>query len=244
MVFLVLVAGEAGVTGNDLPCVRCVASGARRRRMSIDFMQASGTRVAGLAMDHRYDFRLLKMACFTSHLHHRSRSIDSMAGDAVQRRSIACPMAKAAEDPFVGSFERPGVPGLRARGGSRSEGEERSPLWHRVAHRARTREHLSRLVYMVVIVTPEAPGPVAVANIVWVSCPVHIHCGKDVTTIYGENRVDCLCDLISLMFEDVWVILGVISFDEQTHVVLDFISILVILDQCIQGKLLDPGQSV
>jgi len=72
MVFLVLVAGEAGVTGNDLPCVRRMAGGARRRRMAIDFMQSLRTRVAGFAIDHRDEFRLLKMARFASHLHHWS----------------------------------------------------------------------------------------------------------------------------------------------------------------------------
>src|SRR5208337_2223592 len=101
MVFLILVAGEASVTGNDLPCVWRMASGARRRRMSTDFMQPLGTPVAGFAIDHRHNFRLLKMACFASHLHHGSRSIDSVAGDTVQWRAVACPVAKAAEDPFV-----------------------------------------------------------------------------------------------------------------------------------------------
>jgi hypothetical protein len=97
---------------------------------------------------------------------------------------------------------------------------------------------------MVVIMAPEAPGPVAVANIVGVSCPVHLHCGKDVATVNGENRVDCLGDLRSLTFENIRVILGVITFDEATHFVLEFIGIFVIFHQCIQGKLLDPGQSV
>ena len=244
MVFLILVTAEAGVTGNDLPCVRRMTSGARRRQMFFDFMQPSGTRVAGFAIDHRYDFRLLKVACFASHLHHRSRGINSVAGDTVERRPVACPMAKAAEDPLVGSFKRPGVPGLRTRGGSRSEGKKGSTLWHGVAHRARTGEHLSGLVHMVVVMAPEATRPVAVPNVVGVSCPVHLHGGKDVTTVYGENRVDRLVNFSSLPLENIRVILGVISFDEETHAVLDFISILIIFHQCIQGKLLDPGQSV
>jgi hypothetical protein len=62
MVFLVLMAGETRVTGNDLPCVWPVASGARRRRVFTIFMQPFGTLVAGFAIDHRLDFRLLKMA--------------------------------------------------------------------------------------------------------------------------------------------------------------------------------------
>jgi len=144
----------------------------------------------------------------------------------------------------MSSFERPGVPGLRARGGSRSEGEERSALGHRVAHKARTGEHLPGLVHMVVVMAPEAPGPVSVPNVIGVSCPVYIHCGKDVTTVYGEDRVDRLCDFGPLTLENIRVILSVISFDEQTHVVLNFIRLLVIFDQCIEGKLLDPGQSV
>jgi hypothetical protein len=94
---------------------------------------------------------------------------------------------------------------------------------------------------MVVIMAPEAPGPVAVPNIVGVSCPVYLHCGKDVTTVHGENRVDCLCDFTSLALENIRVILGVVSFDEKTHFLLDMISILVIFHQCIQCKLLDPG---
>lgn len=91
---------------------------------------------------------------------------------------------------------------------------------------------------------PEASGPIAVANIVGVGCPVYLHRGKDVTTVNGENRVDCLGDLSLLTFENIRIIPGIISFNEQTHLVLDFIGILVIFHQCIQGKLLDPGQSV
>ena len=132
-----------------------------------------------------------------------SRSIDSVAGDAVQWRPVACPVAKAAEDPFVGSLKRPRVPGLRTRRGSRSKGKEGPALWHRVAHRTRTGQHLSGLVHMVVIMAPEAPGPVPVANIVRVSCPVYLHRGKDVATVNGENRVDCLCDLSFLTFKNI-----------------------------------------
>ena len=112
MVFLVLMADETSVTGNDLPCVWPMAGGARRCRVLTILMQPFGTLVAGLAIDHRQKFRLQKMACFACHLHHRRRGINSVAGDTVQWRPVACPVAKAAEDPFVGSLKRPWVPGL------------------------------------------------------------------------------------------------------------------------------------
>jgi hypothetical protein len=102
-----------------------------------------------------------------------------------------------------------------------------------VAHRARTGEHLSGLVHMVVIMAPEAPGPVAVPNIVGVSCPVYLHRGKDIATVNGENSIHRLRDFLSLTLQNIRVIPGVISFDEQTHFVLDFIGILVVFHQCI-----------
>jgi len=207
-------------------------------------MQSFGTWVAGFAIDHRLDFCLLKMACFAGHLHHRRRGIDSVTGDAVQWRPVACPVTKTAEDSFVGSFKRPWVPRLWAGGGSGSKGKKRSALRHRVADGACTGEHLSRLVHMIVIMAPEASGPVAVPNIVGVSCPIYLHGGKDVSTVNGENSIDCLGDFSFLTLENIRIIPGVISFDEQTHFVLDFIGILIIFHQCIQGKFLDPGQSV
>jgi hypothetical protein len=190
MVFLVLMAGKTSVTGSDLPCVWPMASGARGRRVLTIFMQPLGTRVAGFAIDHRLDFCLLKMACFAGHLHHRSRGIDSVTGDAVQWRPVACPVTKTAEDPFVGSFKRPWVPRLWASGGSGSEGKERSALRHRVAHRARTGEHLSGLVHMVVIMAPEASGPVAVPNVIGISRPVDLHGWGDVTVINPEDGAE------------------------------------------------------
>lgn len=112
MVFLVLVAGETGVTSSDLPCVGQMTSSAGGCRVLTIFMQPFGILVAGLAIDHRHNLRLQKMACFAGHFHHRSRGINSVAGDTVQWRPVACPMAKTAEDPLVGPFKRPRVPGL------------------------------------------------------------------------------------------------------------------------------------
>jgi hypothetical protein len=244
VVLLVVVAGKTGLTCGDLPCVWPMTSRTRGRRVFTIFMQPFGTRVAGFAIDHRLDFRLLKMACLAGHLHHRSRGIDSVTGDAVQWRPVACPVAKAAEDPIVGSFKRPWVPRLWASGGSGSEGKERSALRHRVAHGACNGEHLSGLVHMVVIMAPEASGPIAVAYVVRIGRPVYLHGGKDVSTVNGENSIDCLGNFSFLTLENIRIIPGIISFDEQTHLVLDFIGILVIFHQCIQGKLLDPGQSV
>ncbi len=136
------------------------------------------------------------------------------------------------------------MPGLSTRGGSGSEWEEGSALRHRVAHRTLAGKYLSRLVHMMVIMAPEAPGPVAVPDIVGVSCPVDLHRRKDVTTVDGEDGVDCLRDFGSLTLENIRIILGVISFDEQTDLILNPIGILVIIDQCIQGKFLDPGKFV
>ena len=112
MGFFVFVTGQTGIPCRHLPEVRPMASRAGRGRVLIIFMQPLGTLVAGLAIGHRQNFRLLKMACLASHFHHRCRGINSVAGNAVQGRSVACPVTKAAEDPFVGPLERPRVPGL------------------------------------------------------------------------------------------------------------------------------------
>jgi hypothetical protein len=114
MVFLVLMTGEASLTANDLPCVWLMASGARQRRMFTHFVQALGTPMAGFAIGHRQNFRLLKMACFALHLHHRSRGINSVTGDTVQGWPKACPMAKVAENPVVFPLQRPWMPRLGA----------------------------------------------------------------------------------------------------------------------------------
>ena len=113
-----------------------------------------------------------------------------------------------------------------------------------MADRTVVGEHLSRLVHMLVIMASEAAGPVAVPDIVGIGRPVYLHCGKYVTIVDGENSVDRLRDFGFLTLEDIRVILGIIPFDEQTQFFLDLISILVIFHQCIQSKLLDPGQFV
>ncbi len=112
MVLLVLVAGETDVARNDFPCVGPMTSAARGCRVSAICMQTSGTPVAGLAIGHGQKFRLLKMTRFAGHLHHGSRRINFMAGDAVEWRPVSCPMAQATKNPFVGSFQRPWMPGL------------------------------------------------------------------------------------------------------------------------------------
>jgi len=80
--------------------------------MRVYFVKAGKIPVAGLAIDHRQNFRLLEMACFARHLHHRSRRVNPVAGDTVERRPVACPVAKAAEDSFMGSLKRPRMPGF------------------------------------------------------------------------------------------------------------------------------------
>ena len=113
-----------------------------------------------------------------------------------------------------------------------------------MADRTVVGEHLSRLVHMLVIMAPEAPGPVAVPDIVGIGCPVYLHCGKNVTIVDGKNSGDRLRDFGFLTLENIRVILGIIPFDEHTHFLLDLIGILVTFHQCIQGKLLDPRQFV
>ncbi len=192
MVFLVLMAVETGLARGDRPSMRPMTGGASPAGMVALFVELPEVAVAGLAIDHRLDLCLLEMARLAGHLHHGGRSIDSVAGDAVQGRPIACPVAKAAEDSSVNTFQRPWVPGLRARRRSGSEGKERPALRHRVAYRALTGKRFAFLAYMAIIMASEAAGPVAMTDVVGISRPVYFHGWKNITVINPEDGVDRL----------------------------------------------------
>ena len=107
---------------------------------------------------------------------------------------------------------------------------------------ARIREGFARLTHVVVVVTSEAPRPVTVTDIIWIGCPVHLHGWKNISIVDGEDGVDSLIDLGLLVFQNLREVLGIIRFDELTDLLMHVLIPLVLLDQRVQGKLLDPGQ--
>ena len=66
MVFSVLVAAKTCVTGNDLPSMGHVAGGASRTAVVTLLVQLEKMVMAGLAVDHGFDFGLSKMTRFAS----------------------------------------------------------------------------------------------------------------------------------------------------------------------------------
>lgn len=230
MVFLVVMASKTGLTCGDLPRMWHMASGARGYGVSAIFMQPFRTPVAGLAIDHGLNFRLPKMACFTSHRHHRSRGIDFVTGDTIERRPVTCPVAKVAEDLFVFSFKLPWVPRFGTGRCSGSEGKQGPTLRHRVAHRASTGEHSARLAYMPIVMASEASGPVAMAYVVGIGHPVYLHGWKNVSVVDGENGVDGLANQGFLAFQDIWEILSVVFFDKSTYFILNLLPVIIVFD--------------
>ncbi len=206
------------------------------------FMQPFGTLVAGFALDHMLDLRFLEMTCLAALKHHRSRSVNSVTGNTVQRGPVTCPVTKVAEDLFVHSLKRPWVPGLCTCRCRCSEGEERAALRRRVAHRACAGKHLARLTYMAIVMASEASRPVAVANIIGISRPVYFHGWEDITLINPEDGVHCPVQISLLIREDLGEIFCIIGFDKVAHLFIDVLLLPVIFAQSIQGQFFDPGQ--
>jgi hypothetical protein len=187
MVFPVFMAGKTGLTCDDLPCMGHMAGSASCTGVVTLLMQLGEAAMTGSAADHGPDFCLPQVACFAVLRHHRSRGIDSVTGNAVQRGSVACPVAKVAEDPFVRSLKRPWVPRLRTCRCRRSEGKEGPALRHRVAHGACAGEYFARLTDMAIVMASEAARPIAVANVVGIGRPVYFHGWEDITVVNPED---------------------------------------------------------
>ena len=84
-------------------------------------------------------------------------------------------------------------------------------------------------------------GPIAVADVVRIGCPVHLHGGKDIPVVNGKDTVDGLINLSLLTFENIGEMFGVI-FSSRLAYFFPYVPLaVVVLDQGIQCKLFDPG---
>ena len=111
-----------------------------------------------------------------------------------------------------------------------------------MTNRARAGEHFARLTYMAVVMTSEASGPVTVSDVVWIGRPVNFHRGKDVSVVNGEDGIYGLFNLGFLILHNFRVVPGIISFDRLPDFFVDVLMIVILFYQCVQGKLLDPGE--
>ncbi len=104
MVLLVIMTGVAGLPLFDRPGMRFVTGGAGESGMAGFLVKADEPRVAGRAAGHRLEFRLPHMAGAARHRHHGCGGVDLVAGDTVQGRPVACPVAEVAKDSGVRSL--------------------------------------------------------------------------------------------------------------------------------------------
>ena len=133
-------------------------------------------RMARRAGGHRLEFGFLQMAVTARHRHHRRGRVDLVAGNTVQRRPVACPVAEVAQDSGVLSLQGPRVPGHAARGRGGPQRKKRSALGDGMTNRTRARKDLSQFhVPVTVIVTSEATRPITVAYIAWIGSPIDVH---------------------------------------------------------------------
>jgi hypothetical protein len=79
------------------------------------------------------------------------------------------------------------------------------------------------------------------ADIILISCPVHLHGWKNISIIDGEDSVNSLIQLGFLIFQNLREVLGIIRFDELTDLLMHVLLPLIVSDQRVQGELLDPG---
>ena len=86
------------------------------------------------------------------------------------------------------------MPRFIARQWGSPEGQERATLGSRVADGAGVDERLARSRPMEAVVASETPGPVAVADMVWVRRPVNVHRRKNVLVVDLRKGRDRLID--------------------------------------------------
>ncbi len=213
VIFLVTMTGEAGLSGGNRPNMGGMACRTIHLSVLPLVVFPGQFLVARLAVSKRFDLLLLKMARTASHGHHRSRRVDLMTGDTVEGRSVSCAVALVTEDLGMLSFQWPGMPGLHAARAGGSQRKERAALGHRVADRTGTGKHLASRVCVPVIVAPETPGPVAMADVIWISRPVYIHGREDIPIVYFKDRIDRPLELLFLALDDLWIVLRVVVLD-------------------------------
>ncbi len=103
-------------------------------------------------------------------------------------------------------------------------------------------QNFACLTDMPIIVASKAAGPIAVTDVVRISRPVYLHGGKDIPVVNGKDAVGGLIDLSLLTFENIGIMFGVIFLDKLAYFVTYVALSIVVLDQSIQRKLLDPGE--
>ena len=175
MLLSVLVTGKAGFTAGDPPGMGGMAGGTIRARVGLGLMQPADRLMAGCAACDRPDLSAFQMADVAVRGHHRRRLRQLMAGSAGCRRSVSGPMTEVAEDLLVLALQRKGMPRFLAGHNSSPEGQKRAALWHSVADGAGLDERFAGLVLVETVMASEAPGPVAMADVVRVRRPVDVH---------------------------------------------------------------------
>jgi hypothetical protein len=109
--FLVVMASQAGLTCGDLPVVGSVTVDTGDVGVFTLLVESAEVAVARSAIGHGLEFRFFEMACLAAHRHHRGRGVKLVTGDTVQRRTVTCPVAEAAEDRGVSAPQGPRMPG-------------------------------------------------------------------------------------------------------------------------------------
>jgi len=193
-------------------------------------MELSENTVAGPAIHDGFGFLFSEMACTAAQRHHRRFGVNLVAGDAVKRGSIPCPVAEVAEYLGVLALEGPGVPRFVANRCYSSERQQWTTLGDRVTDRTRINKDFASVIDMGVVVASKAPGPVPVTDVIRISGPVHFHPRKNISIVDCEDGVNRLLNQGLLTFKDFRMAFAVKSFNQDTDTLTDVLAIAVVFD--------------
>ena len=182
--------------------------------MSTFFMQPFPLWVAGPAVYQRGFFPLFEMACIAVCGHHGSGCRDLVTLRATQNRGVSQLVATVAEEIGVFPPQFHGVPGFfLAHRRRHTQGKERSPLGLRVTGGTGPENRLSGIINMLAVVAHKAARPGAMAYVVGIRQPVHLHSREDTPVIEGDDGLNRLIDERSLRPEDLRIFFGVEPLD-------------------------------
>ena len=148
-----------------------------------------------------------------------------------------------AEEIGVLPLQRHRVPGFfLARWRGRPQRKERSPLGDGVTGGAGVKNCLSGIINMLAVMAHKAARPVAMAYVVRIRQPVHLHIRKDTLAVDGRNRFNRLLDEGLLILEGLRIFFSVEPLDSFPDLPGCSLPVRVAFGQGQSGKLLNPGQ--
>ena len=184
-------------TPSDTPFMRFMALGTIRVGMGSPAVKTPDASVATVSGRQRGYLPRFFVTTVTSHGDHLIFRIQPVTLGTVRGRPETRGMTTAAQERFMSTRRRHGMPGLIILLQSAAKRQVRSALRNGMAEVTFHAQGHPVFSDMLAVMTPETPVPVSVSNIRMICFPIHLHFRKDTLTVNDEGNPGGFPDVLS-----------------------------------------------